>query len=160
MKLFILMFLYGVFVIAVKSVWQIPVHFVMLAVIYLGFYQGWRIGLLCTLMLGILLDAVSVSSFGTSLLSFGILFGWIRFFRNKILFQTPLSHFFWVAFLSLLHGVITLGLSRSLNVYRGMLFWHAVLDAAVGLFWIPLLSRYTAFTTKELVEEKDIFLKR
>ncbi|MDP2599655.1 MAG: rod shape-determining protein MreD [Deltaproteobacteria bacterium] len=160
MKLFFLMLLYGIAAIAWQSVWQFPVHFLFLAVVYMGFYRTWREGLAGTLMLGVLFDSVSYAPFGASILSFGVVFGLIRFFRRKILFQAVGPRFLWVAVLSLIHSVILLRLSRHLGANFGYCVWTAFLDGAVGLFWIPALRRYGAMTTKELVEEKDILLKR
>ena len=160
MKLFLLMLLYGIAAVAASSVWQFPVHFLFLGVVYLGFYQTWRVGLASTLMLGVLLDSVSYAPFGASILTFGIVFGLIRFSRRKILFQTAGSRFLWVAVLSLVHSLIFLRLSRHWGVHFGYSFWAALMDGAVGLFWIPGLRRYGSLTAKELVEEKDILLKR
>lgn len=160
MRIFILMFIYGVVVVAAESVWQFPIHFLFLAVVYLAFYQEWRIGLACTIMLAFLLDTISLQPLGFSLLSFGVVFGLIRFFKTKIIFQSAASRFSWIAFLSLIQSSISIGLNRSLNGYGAHIFWTALLDGVIGIFWIPLLCRYGVFTSKQLVEEKDILLKR
>ena len=166
-RLWVLFIIYGVVAIAVKSVWHLPGHFLLLAVIYLAFYEDWRFGSAASLVLGFLLDMSSYSPLGTSLFSFGIVFGLIRFIRTKILFRTFPSRFWWVGIFSLLEGLSShflanlLGsMARPFSIFFPRLLAGSVVNAALGLILIPFLFWYRNFTFEQLTKRKDILLKK
>ena len=167
MKPWLLFIVYGIVMIAVKSVWAWPGDFLLLAVIYLGFYEEWRLGFSVSLIFGFLLDVCSISPMGTGIFSYAIIFGLIRFFRNKILFKTLLSRFCWVAVLTLInvgvsHFVIRLfgQPTYSLRFLFPQLLLSMLINATLGLVWIPFLKWYRNLNLEALMKQKDILLKK
>lgn len=167
MKPFFLFFVYGVFVLAFKSVWTIPCDFLLIAVIFFAFYEERLMGLALSLLLGFLLDVASLSPLGTAFFSYTLVFGLIRFFKNKILFQTALSRFCWVAVFSFVHDVIYLAflnfigdIQRPFSIFLPQSFVESLINGALGTFWFPFLQWYRYLTWAKLVKPRDVLLKK
>lgn len=151
MRFALFFILYGIFWIALKSVFPIPGDFLLLAVVTLAFSEEeWWRGFLVALFLGFLLDTVSLSPFGVSLLSYAVVFLFIRFLRTKIMFQSPMARFYWIFFfMGVCEGVV-LGLLQwgfvtrwAMGYFLPQALWQMVWTAFFGMF-LPLRERQNA----------------
>ena len=167
MRLWFLFILYAIFVIALKSAWNIPCDFLLIAVIYLGFYEDWQTGLLLTLLFGFFLDVVSIGPLGLSIVSFGFVYGLIRFFRKKILMQSWESRFFWVFLFTFIAGIMALGFldwaSQTvdyLKIYLPRLLWASIVNGIFGIFLLSFFKWYRNLKWRDFFKTKDILLKK
>ena len=167
MRLWFLFILYGILVVAIKSVFALPGDFLLLAVVYLSFYEEWKEALFLSLLLGLFLDIASLSPFGTAICSFGSVFGLVRLIKNKIMFQGAPSRFFWVFLFSILEGLIGLGfvnlvgnVPRPFSIYLPKMFGNAFGDALLGIVWLPTLWWYRHLTWDKLFRSQDVLLKK
>ncbi|MDO8526905.1 MAG: hypothetical protein Q7T03_04360 [Deltaproteobacteria bacterium] len=167
MRTWLLFFIYAVVILAIKSVWVIPGNFLLLAVIFFALHEEWVKGLALSLMLGFLVDCLSIAMMGTTLFSFAAVFGLVRFLRTKILFQTLLSRFFWVMIFSAVNAIVALIYAgvlgeggHHLRLFLPRLLVGGLLDASLGLFWFPVLDWYQGLTWDKLTTRPDILLKK
>lgn len=155
--------LYGWIILSLKNVFPLPGDFLMLAVIFFGFYEHFWIGLFLSLVFGFLLDVVSFSPLGVTVFSYGLLFFFIRFFRSKIVFRSLISRFFWLLVFSGAGGVLRWGFAYLMEEsYRPLfIFLPGILATAVfGLFWIPFLEWLQGLAAKDLVASQELLLHK
>lgn len=167
MRLWIVFILYAVLVIALKSAWRLPGDWLLIAVIYLGFYEDRRTGFPLTLFLGFLLDVVSAGPLGLSMVSFSAVYGMICFFRRKILIESGTSRFLWVFLFAFTGGLISLLFldyaRRSVDYLK--IFFPGLLLASfgngiLGIFLLPFFKWYRNLGWRHFFRSRDVLLKK
>ncbi len=168
MKLWILFLIYGLFILGVKSVWLLSGDALLLAVIYLAFFEeDFRKCFLIVLMLGFLVDVLSMSPLGVGPLSYGIIFLLVRFFRTAIFFRSFPARFAWTFLFSLLHSLLGYAgtalfsnLDRPLSFLLKHFFWDAFVNGLFSSFWFLFLKWYRGITWETFFRKKDPLLGR
>lgn len=153
---------------SLQSVWPITANLLLIAVLFLGFEEEKASrGLTLSLLIGFLLDCVSVAPIGSSLLSFGLVFVTIRFLRTKIVLLSLPLQFFWIVVLTLLKGLITYLWLQIWDFFpRPFLFYfkHQLFSGLIngGLSWFlfPLLRALSRLTWEKLFPRRDPLLRR
>lgn len=163
MRRLVLYLLYGWVVLSFKNIFPLPGDFLMLAVIFFGFYEHFWIGLFLSLAFGFLLDVFSCSPLGGTLFSYGLLFFLIRFFKSKIVFRSVISRFVWLLVFCGAGGFFRWGFANVMEASARpfLIFLPGMLASAVfGLFWIPFLEWVQGLAAKELVASQELLLSR
>lgn len=163
----LLFILYGIVMISLQSIFRIPGDFLLLAVIFFGFYEETFFGLVFALLFGFLMDTSSIAPMGTSLFSYTFLFGFIRIFRTSILFKTFFSRLVWVALLSLIYSLLSCAAMEFLTAQdisflslMMMSVLSVLTNSLLSIVWIPFLLWYRNLTVDQLFKPEDSLLKR
>lgn len=168
-----LFLVYGIIAVAIESTWlsDFPtalIHFdlILMAVIAIALAEDQHGAIASVVILGALLDAVSIAPFGLAIFSSLVVYGFIRMIVAKISVEIWVARFVWVGLASLINKAIT---ALLIFVWSGNLTFvgvaakiagpQAVFDAAVGLFMIPLLIKYDQLTWEKLFRPKGLVLK-
>ena len=161
-KKILLYFAYAIFFLSIRQVFLWPGDTLLLLVIFCGLYERMVFGLVITLLLGMMVDVTSYAHFGTFIFSFGVLFAFLRFLRNKIEFEVTLSRFYWiciftffVTFLSWLWVSLVGSEPRPFWIYMKPKNLDWMVTPILGLFWFRFLKVYTDLSMEHLVEMKD-----
>lgn len=173
MRFFILMAIYGVFAVVLETTvlagWpteMLDFDLVLPAVAALSFYKEKREALPVIIFFGLLMDAASAAPFGMSVISYIAIFIFMRLIISQISFQEGIGLLFWVAMISLLDKAVCMlvlfAKTGEFN-YVGIILERApaqaLLDAAVALLIVPLLTRYWGLSWQKIREPKGLVLK-
>lgn len=168
MRRFLLFLLYAIFVLGLKSAWQMTGDFLLLAVIFLGFREEflWR-DFILVLLLGYLLDVASAIPMGCGIFSYLLTYGMVLAVRTKILFLTHPSRFFWIFLFTLFNGMILFGWvwlfspwDQPASFFFQALLWNALATALLGLFVYPFLEKYDQWRWETFFPGKDPLLRK
>lgn len=170
MRFFLLMAGYGLFVVVIETTllagWpaqMLRFDLIIPAVAAVSFYHERRNAVPVLVFYGVLMDVVSGAPFGMSILSYLVIYSFVRAIIAKISFQEGVALLFWVAILSLLDKVvcgIVMMVSTGEMTIPGIIIERApaqaLLDAAMGLFTIPLLTRYWGLTWEKIRKPRGL----
>ncbi|MDO8493933.1 MAG: hypothetical protein Q7S68_01165 [Deltaproteobacteria bacterium] len=167
MGLWIKFFFYTLFFIACQSVFSIPGDFLLLAVIFFGLEVAVGHGFAIACLMGMCLDAVSWSPFGSHIFSYGITFLFVALLREKMVLISLATRFFGIFGFVLFHGLVLFGWYllfgydyQSFPVYLRMLLEAMLVNALLGVFWIPCLQFYTNFDPLQIFAKKKISFRK
>lgn len=168
MRVSILFFLFTLLALAFQSVWPLHANLLLIAVLFLGFEEeNPRRGFGISLLIGFLLDSVSVAPFGSALFSFSFLFGLLRWLRTKILLFSRVSQCFWILCLTLVHGLFTYfwlqiwdSSPRPFWFYLRHQGWSALFNGGLSLLMFPFFRWYRHCTWEKIFPRQDPLLRR
>ncbi len=170
MRFFLLMAVYGLAATVIETTllagWpaqMLRFDFIVPAVAAVSFYKERREAVPVIVFYGILMDVASGAPFGMSILSYLVIYSFVRAIIAKISFQEGIALLFWVAILSLFDklvcAIVMLVSAGNMKV-PGIIIERApaqaLLDAAVGLFIIPLLVRYWNLSWEKIRKPKGL----
>ena len=172
MRLFCLYIAYGVCALVLETTWlhglpaaNYQFDFLLIAVVYLGFSQEWRVALPIVVIFGLLYDAASAGPLGMALASYVTIYVMLRMIIAKITYQTPVARFAWVAIASLVDkgvcaALIFLWGSRVdiAELFLARAPVQALIDSTVGLVCIPFLGWYSDLSWGKLFRPKGLVL--
>ena len=173
MRFFILMAIYGVVAVVLSTTvfagWptgMLRFDFIIPAVAVVSFYKSKAQAIPVIVFYGMLMDAASAAPFGMSILSYIVVYLFVRAIVSKISFQEGVALLFWVAIISLIDKLVC---ALVLFVSTGELYipWiileiapaQALIDAAVGFVSIPLLTKYWDLSWDKIRRPKGLVLR-
>lgn len=173
MRFFLLMAAYGVAAVVLMTTalagWpadMLRFDLILPAVAAFSFYREWRQAVPVIALYGLLMDAASGGPFGMSVLSYLLIYAFMRAIIAKISFQEGVSMLFWVAIMSLadkcLCALVLLvstgeGTVPAIIIERAPA--QALLDAAVGFALIPFLQWYGELSWEKIRKPKGLLLR-
>lgn len=139
---------------------------VFLAAVFAGIKYDVRKGFGIVLLLGLLNDTFTGAPFGTSAVSYMVVFLCIRVVVANIFLHSSLSRLFWVVVFSLLNQavgmlVVLLVIGRPVYFYA-VLLWvipQALFNGLLGMITLPLLDRYSELKLEKITRPKGLVLK-
>lgn len=170
MRFFLLYLVYGIAAVALQTTWfcdwpshLVRLHLVLMAVVSLTFTEEWKRALPLLVVLGLLEDGVSMAPFGSSIMSFVIMYVIMRTIISKISFQPGLGRFVWISFLSFGEQCL---FSLLLVIRTGDLVWFQVFlmrgfpqvlfDGVCGLLFMPALVWFTHLSWEKFSKPKGL----
>ncbi|MFA4972065.1 MAG: hypothetical protein WC683_05595 [bacterium] len=173
MRFFLLMVAYGIVAVVVSTTilagWptqMLRFDFILPAVAVISFYKEKREAVPIIVFYGMIVDAASAAPFGMSVLSYIVIYFFVRAIITKISFQEGVALLFWVAIISLVDKVVC---AIVLYVSTGELFTsrvileiapaQALMDAALGFLIIPMITKYWDLSWEKLTRPKGLVLK-
>jgi len=172
MRLFGLYIAYGVCALVLETTWlhDLPAanyqfDFLLIAVVYLGFSQEWRVALPIVIVFGLLYDVASAGPIGMALTSYIAVYIMLRMIIAKITYQTLVSRFAWVAIASLVDKCVCAALiflwgSRFdiAELFLARAPVQALIDSTTGLVLIPFIAWYSDLSWEKLFRPKGLVL--
>lgn len=173
MRFFILMAIYGIAAIVLKTTvlygWpteMINFDLVLPAVAALSFYKGKAEAIPVIILLGLLMDAASAAPFGMSAISYLTIFIFMRMIISKISFQEGVGLLFWVAIVSLIDKAVCIlviftktGDLNFASIILERAPAQALLDAVVAFITVPFLIKYWDLSWEKIRQPKGLVLK-
>lgn len=158
------MALYGILAIVVSTTvlagfpaQMLRFDFIIPAVAALSFYKERRHAVPLIIFYGIIMDVASGAPFGMSVLSYLIVYAFIRAIIAKISFQEGLALLFWVAIISFLDKLVCMLVmmvsTGNLTIPRIIIErapMQALLDSVAGMILIPVITRYWNLTWEKI----------
>lgn len=173
MRFFILMAIYGIVSIVLTTTLfaHLPAQmlrfdFIICAVAAISFYQERRHAVPVLILYGMLMDVASSAPFGMSILSYLIVYVFVRAIISKISFQEGVAQLFWIAIISLVDKsicalvmLVSTGDFKISSIIIERAPAQALLDAAIGLFMVPMLQWYWDLSWEKLRQPKGLELR-
>lgn len=130
---------------------SLPMDFIFLVVIYMGFFVPIFPGAFFVFFLGIFQESLVSSVHGTLLLSYLLVYFFLRLFYRQLFLQRKSAQWIWVFLLSLAQRGLVMGLlfwqGTSGGGSLGSLIFFAVLEGLFSLIFFPFLKKKTTFST-------------
>ncbi|MBN1282969.1 MAG: hypothetical protein JXA24_04265 [Proteobacteria bacterium] len=173
MRFFILMALYGVAAVVLATTvlagWptqMIRFDLIIPAVAVTSFYKGRGEAIPVVLFYGLIVDAASAAPFGMSVLSYVVVYLFVRAIITKISLQEGVGLLFWVAIISLVDKAVcavVLYVSSD-GIYLSRIVMElapaqALMDAAVGFVVIPIITWYWDLSWEKISRPRGLVLK-
>lgn len=173
MGFFLLMAAYGVVAVVLMTTWlagwpaeMLRFDLILPAVAALSLHVERRQAVPVIVFFGLIMDVSSGAPFGMSILSYVLVYCFIRAIIAKISFHEGVALLFWVSIMSLadkcICALVMLASTGSLTIptiIAERAPAQALLDAAVGLLLIPALQWYWSLTWDKLHKPRGLQLR-
>lgn len=173
MRFFVLMAIYGVAGVVLSTTilagWptgMLRFDFIIPAVAVVSFYKSRAQALPVIVFYGLIVDVASAAPFGMSVLSYLVIYFFVRAVVTKISFQEGVALLFWVAIISLIDklvcSLVILVSTGSIAIPRIIMEIspaQALIDAALGFLIIPVLTKYWDLSWDKIRRPKGLVLK-